>query len=92
MGFILGLPRTQRSKDSIFIVVGRFLKMAHFISRNKTNDDTHIVELYLREVTRLYGVPKSIVSDRDTKFLSHFWVTLWMKLVTKRMYNNTYHP
>jgi len=46
--------------------------MAHFIPYNKTNDDTDIVELYFKEVTRLHAIPRSIISDRDTKLLSHF--------------------
>jgi len=57
MDFILGLPKIQRNKDSIFVVVDMFSKMAHFIVYNKMNDATHIAELYLKEVMRLRGIP-----------------------------------
>ena len=66
--------------------------MEHFIPCYKTSDVTHISNLFFKEIVRLHGLPNSIVSDRDTRFVVHFWRTLWKKLGTKLSFNSAYHP
>jgi hypothetical protein len=92
MDYVFVLPRTQNGNHSIFVVVDRFSKMVYFIARKKIVDAMNVVQLYFREVYRPHGLPLSIVSDRDTRFLSHFWRCLWQLSHTKLDFSSEYHP
>ena len=92
MDFVLGLPKATRRVDSIFVVVDRFSKMAHFILCSNTANARKIATVFFEKIVRLHGLPKTIVSDRDTKFMSFFWKTLWHIMKTKLQYSSAYHP
>lgn len=89
--FCIGITRSKKGWDNIFIIVDRFSKMAHFITYHKTDDATYIVDLFFCEVVRLHGVLKTIVSDKYVKFFSHFLRVLWEKSRTKLLYFTTYY-
>ncbi|XP_020532207.1 uncharacterized protein LOC110008552, partial [Amborella trichopoda] len=72
MDFVVGLPRTTGMYDSVWVVVDRFTKSAHFLPVKVTYTVDQYADLYVKEIVRLHGVPKSIVSDRDPKFTSKF--------------------
>jgi len=92
MNFILGHPRTQRGFDSIFVVVDRFSKITHFIPCHKVDEANNISRIFFIKVVRLHGLPKTIVSNRDPKFVGHFWRTLWERLGTKFHFSTFCHP
>jgi hypothetical protein len=76
MDFIVGLPCTRAGYDSIWVVVDRLTKSAHFIPVKTNYNSAVLVELYMSWIVCLHGVPKKIVSDRGTQFTSHFWQQL----------------
>jgi hypothetical protein len=73
MDFIVDLPRTRAGYDSIWLVVYRLTKVAHFILVKTSYNSVVLAELYMSRIECLHGVPKKIVSDRGTQFTSHFW-------------------
>lgn len=88
----MGLPRSKQGYDSVFVIVDKFNKMVHFVPCKRTNNASHIAHLFFKEVVRIHGLPKTIVSDRDVKFQGHFWRTLFKKLGANLTYSSAYHP
>ena len=72
MDFVAGLPRTVKGHDSIWVIVDRMTKSAHFLPVRTTYTVDKLAEIYIQEIVRLHGVPLSIVSDRDSRFTSTF--------------------
>jgi hypothetical protein len=82
MDFIVGLPRTRAGYDSIWVVVDRLTKTAHFISVKTTYNSAVLAELYMSRIVCLHGIPKKIVSDRGTSLLLTFgssYMMLWVR-------------
>ena len=71
--FVTRLPRTLRNKDSVWVIVDRLTKSAHFLAIRITDSIHALSKLYVKEIVRLHRVPLSIVSDRDPRFTSQFW-------------------
>ena len=81
-----------RKHDFILVVVNHFSKMAHFLPCSKTSDASKISKLYFDEIVKHYGLPKTIVFDRDVCFMSYFWKTLWHLMGTKLKFSMAFHP
>ena len=92
MDFVVGLPKTMGKYDSIWVIVDRLTKSAHFIPVKVTYNAEKLAKLYISEVVRLHGVPLSIISDRGTQFTSKFWKTLHAELGTRLDLSTAFHP
>jgi hypothetical protein len=91
MDFITGLPK-KKGKDCIFVAVDRLSKFSHFFSLATNFSETQVAELFFREIFRLHGLPKTIVSDRDNRFMSTFWQELFRLVGTSLTPSTIYYP
>jgi transposase InsO family protein len=92
MDFITGLPKTQ-GRDCIYVVVDRLTKFAHFFAISSEYKAAQVAaDLFFREIFRLHGLPKNIVSDRDSRFMSAFWQELFRLAGTELTPSTSYHP
>ncbi|KAI3786636.1 hypothetical protein L1987_40460 [Smallanthus sonchifolius] len=92
MDFFTKLPRTPTGCDTIWVIVDRLTKSAHFLAIKETDKMDKLTRIYLKEVVSWHGVPISIISDRDARFTSRFWQSLHKALGTRLDMSTTYHP
>ena len=92
MDFITELPMTWRQHDSIMVMVHKLTKATHFIPVKSTHKTDDIAKIFMKEIFKLHGLSKAIVSDIDVKFTSNFWKELFADLGTKLNFSTAYHP
>ena len=92
MDFVTALPRSPKGHDSIWVIVDRLTKSAHFLPIRMTDPVAKLSRLYLEEIVRLHGIPLSIVSDRDSRFTSRFWESFQTAMGTELRMSSAYHP
>ncbi|GJR49275.1 putative reverse transcriptase domain-containing protein [Tanacetum coccineum] len=92
MDFVTKLPKTSTGQDTIWVIVDRLTKSAHFLPMKETDSMEKLTRQYLKEVVSRHGVPVLIISDRDSKFASHFWRSLNKALGTQLDMSTAYHP
>ncbi|CAN4096811.1 unnamed protein product [Withania somnifera] len=92
MDFVSGLPRTSGGYDTIWVIVDRPTKSAHFIPTHSSYSAERPAQIYIREVVRPHGVPVSVISDRGTRFTSRFWRAVQRDLGTEVHLSTAFHP
>ena len=91
MDFVVELPVTGREYNSVWVMVNRLTKSAHFLLVRTDYSLNKLAELYIKEIVRLHGIPISIISDRDSRFTSRFWGKLQEALGTRLNFSTTFH-
>ncbi|GJY64861.1 putative reverse transcriptase domain-containing protein [Tanacetum coccineum] len=92
MDFVTKLPKTTNGYDTIWVIIDRLTKSAHFLPMRETDPMEKLMKLYMKEVVTRHGVPVSIISDRDGRFTSLFWKALNKALGTRLDMSTAYHP
>ncbi|GJY26431.1 putative reverse transcriptase domain-containing protein, partial [Tanacetum coccineum] len=92
MDFVTKLPRTSSGHDTIWVIVDRLTKSAHFLPMREDYKMDRLARLYLNEIVARHGVPISIISDHDSHFTSRFWQSMQEALGTRFDLSTTYHP
>ncbi|GKA43445.1 putative reverse transcriptase domain-containing protein [Tanacetum coccineum] len=92
MDFVTKLPKTSSGHDTIWVIVDRLTKSAHFIPTRATDSMETLTRLYIKEIVSRHGVPISIISDRDSHFTSRFWQSMQSALGTQLDMSTAYHP
>ena len=92
MDFVRALPKTVKGFYSIWVIVDRLTKSAHFVLIKTGMSVARLEEVYIEQIVRLHGIPSSLMSDRDPRFTSKLWESLQATLGTKLMLSSAYHP
>jgi transposase InsO family protein len=92
MDFIVGLPKTAKGFDYIWVIIDWLMKIAHFLPVKTYYLVITYAQIYVTRILSLHGVPKTIVSDRGPQFVSKFWEELHKSLGTKLLHSSAYHP
>jgi hypothetical protein len=91
MDFIVGLPLTARKFDSIWVIVNRLSKSAHFIPIHTNYNVQKYARIYIAHVLCLHEILKTIISDCGSQFIAHFWEQLHVSLGTRLIHSSAYH-
>ena len=92
MDFITGLPRSSRKYDSIWVILDKLTKSAHFLPVKTTYVAEDYAKLYIREIVRLHGIPFAIILDRGAPFTTNFWRSFKKGLGTQASLSTAFYP